>query len=229
MSPEAIAEFFKSRPPPTKPTQLDDLLRDAVSTIPRLTRNPKHKLPPDIRHARTHLRHLMKRRWGSEEYRKARREYRESLTEFINQDIQDQLDGALDPSFYSLTKKTTMNRPIPTLHLAGQTYSGHARIAKCLADHHRAGPRTRAPPSSSPDMPPVLPREVSEALTSAPTSSAAVPDTVSASILSILHRTHPSCLGDLYTVILGPDATPRIGRRPSWSRSPKPTNQHIHT
>ena len=214
MSPESILQFFKSRAPPTNLTQLNDLLRDAISTIPRLTRNPKHKLPPDIRLARSRLRHLMKRRWGSDEYRKARQEYRESLTEFINHDIEDQLDGALDPEFFSFTKKTTMNRPIPTLQLNGQTYSGHARIAKCLANHHRAGPTIRIPPTRSHDIPPVLPREVTEALAAAPTSSAAGPNTVSASLLGILHRAHPTCMSNIYTVIL------RSGRHPSsWKKA----------
>lgn len=64
MSPEKILEFLKSSSPPTNPNQLNALLLGAVSIIPRLTRNPKHKLPPDIRHARSRLRHLMKRRWG---------------------------------------------------------------------------------------------------------------------------------------------------------------------
>ena len=138
----------------------------------------------------------------------------ESLAEFINTDIENRLDDARDPQFFRFTKKSTLNRPVPTLQLNGQTYSGHARIAKCLADHHRTGPEIRVTPIRSPDIPPVLPREVSDALALAPPSSAAGPDQISASLLKILHSTHPTCLGDIYTVIL------RSGRHPSsWKRA----------
>ena len=109
---------------------------------------------------------------------------------------------ALDPGFFSFNEKTIMNRPIPTLQLNGQTYSGHTRIAKCLADHHHAGPRAWVPPIRSPNIPPIQPREVTTALAAAPTSTATGPDTVSASILNILLHAHPSCLSNIYTVIL---------------------------
>ena len=122
-----------------------------------------------------------------------------------------------------------MSRPIPTLHLNGQAYSGHSRITKCLADYHRAGQKIQVPPIRSPDIPPVLPSEVTAALAVAPTSSAAGPDSSSASLLGILHRAHPTCLSNIYTVVL------RTGRHPSsWKvatvvpipKANKPTYTH---
>ena len=214
MSPDSIRLFFESAPAPTNPTQLDCLLRDALTLIPRITRNPKHKLPPNLRLTRSYLRHLMKKRWGSDQYRIARQQYRDSLAEFINHDIENQLDEARDPSLFQFTKKSVINRPVPTLQLNGQTYSGHARIAKCLADHHRTGPKVRLPPSRSPNIPPVTPLEVSEALALAPPSSDSGPDQVSVSLIASLHRSHPTCLGSIFTVIL------RSGRHPeNWKRA----------
>ena len=195
MSHDTLRQFFESHPIPNDPDLLDHLLKEALTLIPRITRNPKHKLPPEIRAARSHLRHLIKRRWGSDQYRIVRQQYRESLTNFINNDIEEQLDSSHDPGFFRFTKKSTINRPVPSLHLIGQTYSGHARIAKCFADHHRTGPRIPVTPLSSPGIPRVLPREVSDGLARAPASSATGPDQISASLLGILHRVHPTCLG----------------------------------
>ena len=214
MSPDSIRLFFESASIPTNPAQLDCLLRDALTLISRITRHPKHKLPPDLCLAHSHLRHLMKKRWGSDQYRIARQQYRDSLAKFINHDIENQLDEARDPSFFQFTKKSVINRPVPTLQLNGQTYSGHARIAKCLADHHHTGPKVRLPPTRSPDIPPVSPLEVSEGLALAPTSSTSGPDQVSASLIASLHRSHPTCLGSIFTIIL------RSGKHPeSWKHA----------
>ena len=153
MSHESLRRFFESRPIPTDPTQLVSLQKDAVTLIPRITRNPNHKLLPDIHAARSCLRHLMKQRLGSDRYNVARQQCRDSLTDFINHDIEGQLDAALDPDFFKFTKRSIINCPVPPLQLNGQTHSGHAQSAKCLADHHRTGPRIRVSPSSQADIP----------------------------------------------------------------------------
>ena len=96
----------------------------------------------------------------------------------------------------------------------GQTYSGHARIAKCLADHHRTGPRIRVPPARSQDIPRVSPLDVSNAHALALPSFATGLDQISTFLLSLLHQAHPTCLGDIYTIVL------RSGRHPqSWKRA----------
>ena len=101
-----------------------------------------------------------------------------------------------------------MNKPVPTLQINGQTYAGHARIAKCLADHHRAGNPIKVRPVASPDVPPVTPSEITDALRRAPPHSTSGPDTVSAQLLRIFHITHPTCLADIFTQIL------KSGRHP---------------
>lgn len=229
MSPDKFKEFFESWAPPTDAGQLDSLLQDALLLIPRITRHPNHKLLPDIRHQRSLVRLLMKRRWGSASYKEARKEYRESLKDFINRDIEDTLDDAHDPQFYRFTKKSTISRPVPTCTLNGQVYSGHARLAKCFADYHRAGPASKIHPVATPDIPPILPPEVSSALSLAPPSSASGHDQVSASLLNALHPAHPTCLSSIFTSVL------RSGHHPaSWKlatvvpipKANKPTYTH---
>ena len=100
MSQNIIRQFFESRPTLADPHQLDCLLNDSLTLIPRITRSPKHKLPPDIHATRSHLHHLMKRRWGSQQYRDARQQYHDSLPDFINNDMEDQLDTARDSDFF---------------------------------------------------------------------------------------------------------------------------------
>ena len=73
---DTIRNFFSSSTPPTNPSELDDILLNAIKLIPRLLRNPNHKLPPDLREQRCELRHLMRKRWGSNRYAEARQEYR---------------------------------------------------------------------------------------------------------------------------------------------------------
>ena len=55
MSQDQMKLFFESHPIPTNPTQLDDILQNALNQIPCISRQTKNRLPPDIRHARSHL------------------------------------------------------------------------------------------------------------------------------------------------------------------------------
>ena len=211
---EKILEFFRTNPPPLTPDDLDSILNRCLQLIPGLLRHPTHKLPPDLRQQRSSFRHLMRQRWGSNRYITAGKEYRENLCNFINSSIEDTLDSSREPDFFGFTRRSSIAKPVPSLTLNGQVYAGHARIAKCLADHHHASAPIRLHPCNTPDIPPVLPREVSDAINKAPPCSASGPDAKSAELLRHLHTTHPSCLGNIYTDVL------RSGIHPdSWKRA----------
>lgn len=157
---------------------------------------------------------MMRKRWGSDRYIQARKEYREQLRDFINCSIEDTLDSSREPEFFEFTRKSPITKPVPTLTLNNQIYAGHARIAKCLADHHRAGPPIRIQPQPSPDIPPIHPREVTDAIDRAPPRSASGPDAINAELLRLLHTAHPSCLSRIYTDILRSATHPE-----SWKAS----------
>ena len=46
----------------------------------------------------------MKKRWGSDRYLQARKEYREDLKNFINSDIEETLDSAQGTEFFQFTR-----------------------------------------------------------------------------------------------------------------------------
>ena len=145
---------------------------------------------------------MMLKRWGSDRYITARKEYRENLKNWINSSIEDTLDSSRDPEFFEFTRKSPVTKPVPTLTMNDQVYAGHARIAKCLADHHRAGPPIFLQPHVTPEIPPVHPREVTDAIKKAPSRSVSGPDAISAELLHLLHTAHPSCLSNIYTEVL---------------------------
>lgn len=153
----------------------------------------------------------MKKRWGSDRYLQARKEYRENLKHFVNSEIEETLDSALGTEFFPFHRRQRVNQPVPSLTLKGQNYVGHARIAKCFTDHHGASAPAAAPQISSPDIPPVVPSQVSEALVNAPPHSSNGPDFVSASLLKLIHKIHPSSLSTIYTDVLHSGLHP-----PSW-------------
>lgn len=144
----------------------------------------------------------MRRRWGSDRYITMRNEYREQLHTFINSSIEDSLDSSRPPEFFKFTCKSPRAKPVPTLTHNGQVYSGHARIAKCLADHHHAGPLVQTQPQATPQVPPVHPREVTDAIDKAPPRSASGPDAINTELLCLLHTAHPSSLSQIFTSIL---------------------------
>ena len=229
MTKEKVLDFFRKSPPPTNSDELDKILNESLQMIPRLLRNPQKLLPPDLRQQRSALRNLMHKRWGSNQYVIARKEYRENLREFINDTIEESLDSAQNPEFFKFTRRTPVAKPIPTLSLNGQIYAGHARIAKCLADHHGCSTPIKLHPIRSPDIPPVLTHEVTEAITKAPPRSASGPDAISAELFRLLHTAHPLCIGQIYTDIL------RSGKHPAnWKtatvvpipKANKPTYTH---
>ena len=130
----------------------------------------------------------MKKRWGSDRYLQACKEYREDLKQFINSGIEETLDSAQGTEFFQFTRRQRFNRPIPSLTLNGQNYAGHARIAKCFADHHGASAPAAAPPVCTPTIPAINPSEVSEALANAPPHSSLGLDFVSASLLKMIQK-----------------------------------------
>ena len=206
-----IREVFEQNAPPHTATQLDNYLKLAVGTIPLTSKNPIHRLPPELLATRRDLRHAMKTRWGSQRYNDLRRQYRNDLANHINNRIENTLDSARDPEFYQFCKRGQPSKPVPALSFRGQTYSGHQRIAQCLAEYHGANNPVPARITPSPDIPPVTPAEVSAGLSKAPPTSANGPDNVNLEILRILQSCHPTCLSDIYTRIL------REGKHPrSW-------------
>lgn len=86
---------------------------------------------------------MMLKRWGSDRYIVARKEFREALREWINSSSEDTLDSSRDHEFFRFTRISPIAKPVPTLTMNGQVYASHPWIAKCLADHHHAGPPTR--------------------------------------------------------------------------------------
>ena len=202
MPKEKILKFFQESTPPSNSEDLDNILLESLKLIPRLLRNPKKLLPPDLRQQRSSLRQLMRKRWGSNQYITARKEYRENLREFINSSIEESLDSAKDPEFFDFTRRTPIAKPIPTLTLNGQIYTSHARKAKCIADYHHAGTPIKLHSHRTPDIPAVNPHEITEAIAKAPRRSASSPDAVSAALLRLFHIAHPLCIGRIYTDIL---------------------------
>ena len=211
MNPSTIRDYFDSHPPPQNPHLLDIYLQGALKLIPFNNKNPVHRLPPDLLAMRRSLRHLMKTRWGNDEYNTLRHQYRDALATHINAQIEDTLDSAKHPEIFQFSKRGTPSKPIPTLTVNGRNYSGHEQIARCLAEHHGAGPQIKLTPISNPGIPPVLPSEVLEHLNKAPLTSANGPDSINADLLKLLHASHPTCLSNIYTQIL------QSGRHPrSW-------------
>lgn len=153
----------------------------------------------------------MKTRWGSDQYRTLRYQYRDALTNHINARIEDTLETAQHPEIFQFSKRGSPTKPIPTSTVNGRNYTGHEQIARCLAEYHGARPKIKLQPVSQPNIPPVLPSEVTENLNKAPPTSANGPDSVNADLLKILHASHPTCLSNIYTHIL------RSSRHPkSW-------------
>ena len=208
---QKVLDFFDLEEPPTNPNQLNNYLKLAIETIPKKLNNPIHRLPPDLLKARRNLRHAMKTRWGSSTYTDLRRQYRKDLTDYINNKIEDSLDSAKNPEFFQFCKRGQPSKPIPSLTFKGQTYSGHQRIARCLADYHGASKPIPLKPTITKDIPPVTTEEITASLSKAPSNSANGPDNVNIKILQLLHSRHPKCLGDIFTNIL------RNGKHPrSW-------------
>ena len=211
MDPPAMTSYFASHSPPTSPSLLNAYLQEALTLVPTKTQHSQHRLPEELLSMRRSLRHAMKTRWGSDQYRTLRYQYRDALANHINSRIEETLDAAHGPEMYQFSKRGTPSKPVPTLQFNNRTYSGHEQIAKCLAEYHGARPRIYLPPINNPDIPPVTPLEVTDHLNKAPPLSSNGPDQVSSSLLLILHKTHPHCLSDIYTQVL------RSGRHPrSW-------------
>lgn len=125
--------------------------------------------------------------------------------------MEESLDTASEPEFFRFTGRHRINRPVPSLKLQGQCYSGHARITKCLADHHSASSPIPTFSTFHSDIPPVTPLEVSDTLSHAPPQSSNGPDCVSGSLHQIIHHVFPSALSNIFTGVL------RSGRHPqSW-------------
>lgn len=229
MNADLIADLLRTQSPPQNPSDLDSLITTCLARIPRITRHPNRKLPADLLASRRLVHHLQKKRWGSDQYKIAQEAYRKELAQYINSDIEESLDAAHDPEFFKFTRRHRVNRPVPSLKFHGQCYSGHARIAKCLADHHGAGAPIPTSPISHPDIPPVTPLEVTDALSHAPRQSSNGPDCVSGSLLQIIHQVFPAALGHVFTGVL------RSGLHPqSWKlacvvpipKAKKPTYTH---
>ena len=214
MNSETLIEFFKSKPAPTTPSALDTYLKESMLLIPQSSKPPVHRLPEYLISMRRSLRHVMKKRWGSDEYITLRHQYRDALTNHINGDIENSLDSSQNPDCFKFSKRGTPAKPVPSLKYNNQIYTGHARIARCLAENHGAGPKVNLPCHPQPNIPEVTPTEVSDCLAKAPTSSTNGPDSISAELLKILHSVHPTCLSSIYTNIL------RAGRHPpSWKKA----------
>src|SRR5947209_1414824 len=86
------------------------------------------------------MRKLFLRRWSSEEYQTSRSVYRERLKDFINGDIEKLLHDAEDPRFFEFSHRGTTKKLISSLTSRGHVFSGHQRIAQCLAQHRGEGP-----------------------------------------------------------------------------------------
>lgn len=206
-----IQDYIESHPPPDNSSQLDTYLQRVLQLIPTNNKNPVHRLPPDLITMRCSLRHLMKTRWGNDEYRTLGHQYRDALTNHINAHIEDTLENAKHPEIFQFSKRGTPSKPVPTLTFNGRRYSGHEQIARCLAEYHGARPKMKLVPVNNPDIPPVLPSEVTEHLNKAPPNSANGPDLINAEVLKLLHASHPTCLSNIYTHVL------QSGRHPqSW-------------
>lgn len=154
MDADLISSQLRTRTPPQNPLDLDNLIKFCLEFIPLITRHPAWKLPSGLLEQRRLVRHLLKKRWGSDQYKIARRTYREELAQYINADIEESLDTAQDPEFFRFTRRHRVNRPVPSLTYLNQCYSGHSRIAKCFADHHGASAPILAPPLATPNIPP---------------------------------------------------------------------------
>ena len=204
-----VLNFFENTEPPSNPDQLDNYLKMAIETIPKKPNNPTHRLPPDLLQTRRNLRHAMKTRWGSSNYRDLRRQYRKDLTDYINNQIEDSLDSARNPEFFQFCKRGQPSKPVPTLSFKGQTYSGHQRTARCLAEYHGANKPIRIKPTISNNIPPVTTDEISNSLTKAPPNSANGPDNINVKVLQLLHSSHPECLGNIFTHVLRSGKHPR--------------------
>ena len=202
MQPDLINDLTRSSTAPITYLELENLLTNCLENIPRLFRPPNRQLPPDLLSPRRLVRHLMKKRWGSDRCLRACKESREDLKQFINSGIEETLDSAQGTEFFHFSHQQRVNRPVPSLTLNGQNYAGHARIAKCFADHHGAGAPATAPPICSTTIPAINPSEVSEALANAPPQSSLGPDFLSASLLKMIHKIYPSSLSSIYTEIL---------------------------
>lgn len=112
------------------------MITTCLKSIPRISRHPNRRLPPDLLDPRRLVRDLMKNRWGSRQYFTARKTYREDLANYINTNIEETLDSAGNPEFFHFTSRHRANHRVPSLTLNGQCYSGHARVAECFADYH---------------------------------------------------------------------------------------------
>ena len=113
MPKEKVLNFFRESTPPTNSEELDNILLESLKLIPQLLRNPKKLLPPDLRQQRSSLRQLRRKRWGSNQDITARKNYRESLREFINSSIEESLDSAQDPECFDFTRRAPIAKPNP--------------------------------------------------------------------------------------------------------------------
>ena len=64
MQPDLINDLIRSSTAPTTHLELENLLTKCLGMIPRLSRPPNRRLPPDLLSQRHLVRHLMKKRWG---------------------------------------------------------------------------------------------------------------------------------------------------------------------
>ena len=117
MPSDLICDLIRSSPPPKTSPELEDLITRCLEAIPRISRLPNRQLPLELLSQRRLVRHLMKKRWGSNRYLEARKAYREDLKHFINTDIEESLDSAQGTDFFRFTRRQRVNRPVPSLTL----------------------------------------------------------------------------------------------------------------
>ena len=221
MDPQLLKDYLEAQPSPTTPNTLNILLQETLKLVPTKSQPASHRLPEDLLTMRQQLRHAMKKRWGSDEYRTLRYQYRDALANHINARIEETLDTSHGPEVYRFSKRGTPFKPVPTLQFNNITYSGHERIAQCLAEYHGARPRIHATPQGNPGIPPVTHTEVTDHLNKAPPTSSNGLDNVNATLLKILHSAHPTCLSDIYTHILRSGRHPRLWKTATIIPIPK--------
>ena len=108
-----------------------------------------------------------------------------------------------------------MSRPLlyPVDITLQHVFSGHQRIAQCLAQYYGEGPLVPENTITTTNLRPISSREVVVSLAKAPPNSANGADDVNISILQCLQRAHPRSLADIYTGILETGVHPQQWKR----------------